>query len=172
MNNNSLLRILFKFIIIWLLQIVVLKQIQFWIGPYHYEVFVYPLFILLLPAGMQINLLLIVAFATGLIMDGTYNSLGVHASSSLLLAFSRSRILNWVIPRGMDESAAPSLKRLKLSPFLRYVAVALLLYLVFYYSMVFFAPAFFVDIIVKSLLSFVVSMIFILILSGILNGLD
>jgi hypothetical protein len=172
MNNNSLLRIVFKFIIIWLLQIVVLKQIQFWIGPYHYEVFVYPLFILLLPAGMQINLLLIVAFTTGLIMDGTYNSLGVHASSSLLLAFCRSRILNWVIPRGMDESAAPSLKRLKLLPFLRYVAVALLLYLVFYYSMVFFAPAFFVDIIVKSLLSFVVSMIFILILSGILNGLD
>lgn len=172
MNNNSLLRILFKFIIIWLLQIVVLKQIQFWIGSYHYEVFVYPLFILLLPAGIQVNLLLIVAFAAGLIMDGTYNTFGVHTSSSLLLAFCRSRILNWVIPRGMDENAAPSLKRLKLLPFLRYIAVSLLLYLVFYYSMVFFAPAFFVDIIVKSLLSFVVSIIFILILSGILNGLD
>jgi hypothetical protein len=172
MNNNSLLRILFKFIIIWLLQIVVLKQIQFWIGPYHYEVFVYPLFILLLPAGMQINLLLIIAFAAGLIIDGTYNTLGVHTSSSLLLVFWRSNILEWVIPRGMDDNATPSMKRLKFLPFLRYVAVALLLYLVFYYSMVFFAPAFFVDIIVKSLLSFVVSMIFILILSGILNGLD
>ena len=154
-------------------QIVVLKQIQFLpIGSYHYEAFVYPLFILLLPFGMNVNLMMLIAFFTGLIIDGSYNTFGVHAASSLVLAVSRKRILNWVIPKGMNEDMVPSFQRLKFFLFLRYAALSLLVYLAFYYSMVFFAPVYFIDIMVKTLLSFIFSIFFTLILAAVLSGLD
>lgn len=173
MNSSSILRISLKFIIIWVLQIVVLKQIQFLpIGPYYYEAFVYPLFILLLPFGMHINSVMLIAFFSGLLIDASYNTLGVHTSSAVVLAFLRPSILELVLPRGMDETLTPSLGRLKFLPFLRYVTYSLLLYLVFYYSMAFFSHVFLLSIVVKSLLSFIVSVFFTLILAGILNGLD
>lgn len=173
MNGSSILRILLKFVIIWVIQIVVLKQMQFWpLGQYHYEAFVYPLFILLLPYGMHINFLMITAFGAGLIIDASYNTLGIHTASSLVLAFWRSSFLELVLPRGMDENLVPSLTRLNFFPFLRYTAYSLILYLVFYYSMVHFSHVFFIAVVVKSLLSFVVSLFFTLILAGILTGLD
>lgn len=173
MNSSSILLTLLKFFIIWVVQIVVLKQMQFWpVGAYHYEAFVYPLFILLLPYGMQINLLMIIAFFSGLVVDASYNTLGVHTLSSIVLAFWRSSFLELVIPRGMDENLVPSLGRLNFFPFMRYAAYSLLLYLIFYYAMVHFSHVFFIAIVVKSLLSFVVSLFFTLILAGILNALD
>lgn len=173
MNSSSILRISLKFIIIWILQIVVLKQVQFWpLGPYHYEAFVFPLFILLLPFGMQINLVMLIAFFSGLIIDASYNTFGVHAASAVVMAFWRGSFLELVLPRGMDAGLTPSMARLKFLPFLRYVTFSLLVYLVFYYSMVLFSPVFLVSIVVKSLLSFIVSIFFTLILAGILNGLD
>ena len=173
MNSSSILRNSLKFIIIWILQIVVLKQVQFLpLGPYYYEAFVYPLFILLLPFGMHINRLMLIAFFSGLMIDASYNTMGVHAGSAVVLAFFRPSILGLVLARGMDESLTPSLARLKFLPFLRYIAYSLLLYLVFYHSMVFFSHVFLLSIIVKSLLSFIVSVFFTLILAGILNGLD
>ena len=173
MNNSSTLRISLKFIIIWILQIVVLKQIQFLpLGPYYYEAFVFPLFILLLPFGMHLNRVMLLAFFSGLLIDASYNTLGVHAISAVILAYWRPSILELVLPRGMDENLTPSLARLKFWPFLRYVAFSLLLYLPFYYSMAFFSHVFLLSIVVKSLLSFIVSVFFTLILAGILNGLD
>jgi hypothetical protein len=173
MNSSSVVNIALKFIIIWVIQIVVLKQFQFpALGPYYYEAFVYPLFILLMPAGMHINLLLLLAFGSGLIIDAAYNTLGVHAACALILAFSRNTILGLVFPRGVDENLVPALKRLKFYPFFRYTAFALLLYLFRYYSMTLFSPVYLLAIVVKTLLSFVVSIIFTLILAGILNGLD
>ena len=173
MDSSSILRISLKFIIIWVLQIVVLKQIQFLpLGPYYYEAFVYPLFILLLPFGMHINSVMLIAFFSGLLIDASYNTLGVHTASAVVLAFWRPSILELVLPRGMDETLTPSLGRLKFLPFLRYVAYSLLLYVVFYYSMVFFSHVFLLSIVVKSLLSFLVSVFFTLILAGILSGLD
>lgn len=173
MNGSSILRTLLKFFIIWVVQIVVLKQMLFWpLGIYHYEAFVYPLFILLLPYGMHINVLMIIAFFAGLTIDASYNTLGVHTASSVVLAFWRSSFLELVLPRGMDENLAPSMGKLNFLPFTRYVAFSLLLYLVFYYAMVHFSHLFIVEIIVKSLLSFVVSLFFTLILAGILNALD
>jgi len=173
MNGSSILRTFLKFFIIWVAQIVVLKQMQFWpLGTYHYEAFVYPLFILLLPYGMHINVLMIIAFFSGLTIDASYNTLGVHTASSVVLAFWRSSFLELVLPRGMDDNLVPSMGRLNFFPFTRYVAFSLLLYLVFYYAMVHFSHIFFVAIVVKSLLSFVVSLFFTLILAGILNAFD
>jgi hypothetical protein len=173
MNSSSTLRISLKFIIIWILQIIVLKQVQFLpLGPYYYEAFVYPLFILLLPFGMHVNRLMLIAFFSGLLIDASYNTLGVHTASAVVLAFARPYILALVLPRGIDEAFTPSLGRLKFLPFLRYVIYAFLVYLPFYYTMVFFSHVFIVEIIVKSLLSFIVSVFFTLILAGILNGLD
>lgn len=173
MNGSSILRTFLKFFIIWVVQIVVLKQMQFWpLGTYHYEAFVYPLFILLLPYGMHINVLMIIAFFSGLTIDASYNTLGVHAASSVVLAFWRSSFLELVLPRGMDDNLVPSMGRLNFFPFTRYVTFSLLLYLVFYYAMVHFSHIFFLAIVVKSLLSFVVSLFFTLILAGILNAFD
>lgn len=173
MNGSSILNTLLKFAIIWVAQIIVLKQIQFLpLGPFYYQAFVFPLFILLLPFGMRPNVLMLIAFFSGLVIDASYNTLGVHAASALVLAFWRSSILEIVLPKGMDENLVPSLRRLNFFPFLRYAAISLLLYLVIYYSMVFFSHVYFVEIIVKSLLSFIVSVFFTLILAGILSGFD
>ncbi len=79
-----------RFLIIIGIQVLILNQIRFsgFITPY-----LYPLFILLLPFNTKGYTLLLTAFFTGLVVDMFSDSLGMHASATVLMAFLRP----WVI---------------------------------------------------------------------------
>jgi len=86
-----------NFLIIMALQLLVFNNIFFmgYINPY-----IYLMFILLLPLNKSNkNWLLLLAFATGIIMDSFQNSMGIHAFSCVLIMYLKTPILLNLIPQ-------------------------------------------------------------------------
>ena len=90
--------------------------------------FVYVYFILALDKEVDRNTLMLLAFALGLVVDVFCNTPGVNAGASVLLAFSRERLLRLFVPREEFENFEPSIRSTGIWPFLRYVIVAVLLH--------------------------------------------
>lgn len=59
--------------------------------------------ILLLPITLNPVRVLLFAFVVGFSIDIFHSSPGIHAASSLLLAFFRASFLNWMVPAGGYE---------------------------------------------------------------------
>lgn len=71
--------------------------------------FVYVAYILLLPMETNSLPLMILAFILGLFVDMFYNSLGIHASSLVVVAYLRNYWLGVITPQGgYDTGSAPT----------------------------------------------------------------
>ena len=68
------------------------------------------------------------AFALGLMVDVFCNTPGVNAGASVLLAFTRARLLRMFMPREEYENFEPGIRTMGVWPFLRYAFVAVLLH--------------------------------------------
>lgn len=173
MSNPILINTL-RFVFLVLFQVLVLKQLVIGpIGPYSMDVIVFPLFILLLPVRTTRELLLLLGFVTGILVDMFYDSWGVHASACVFLAFARPAILRQLEPKGgYNVNYGLTIQRYKMPWFLRYCALSMALYLAFYFSMQVFTPVYILEILVKTILGFIASFIFSLILMLIFNPMD
>ena len=169
--NNPLIANIVRFISLLLFQVLVLKGIS--IGGknlYYSHIMVYPLFIILLPIKTSRSAVLILAFFMGLSVDVFYNTLGFHASALVFMAFFRSRILTKMEPREKyNINFAPTKKRMGFGWFIQYAGIMLILHLFIYYSVDAFSFMHFGDLLLKTLFSFISSMIFILMLVVIFN---
>jgi hypothetical protein len=124
--NNPWFKYPFRFVALVLLQVLVLNNIN--LGGYIHPS-VYILFILLLPVRMNKNLVLFIAFFTGLSIDYFGNTLGLHAGASVLLAFARPGVLNLFFkPIDFGKSDEPNLKKIGLSGFARYTFILVILH--------------------------------------------
>ena len=104
---NSVLRFVVIFILLILLQVLLFNNIQFsgYVNPY-----VYLMFILLLPFEIPPWLLLLLSFATGMLIDLFSGSPGMHSSATLLTGFVRPYVLRIISPRdGYEASLNPSM---------------------------------------------------------------
>lgn len=104
-----------------LLQVLVLNQMNLggYINPY-----VYVLFIILLPVQINKSTLLLLAFLTGLTIDLFGNTLGLHASATVLLAYARPGILRLFFQNlEFSEEEEPNISKLKPGGFLKYTLV-------------------------------------------------
>ncbi|MBT3173673.1 MAG: rod shape-determining protein MreD [Lentimicrobiaceae bacterium] len=90
MNNVVVLNIV-RFLSLGLAQILIFNNMS--LGSY-INPSVYVLFIILLPARINGSLLLIVSFMAGLTMDYFTNSMGLHASVCVAIAFMRPSIIS------------------------------------------------------------------------------
>jgi rod shape-determining protein MreD len=83
---NSIFRYGLIFVLLILLQVLLFNNIQFsgYINPY-----IYVMFILLLPVEIPAWLMLLLSFATGVIIDYFSGSPGVHSSATVLAGFVR-----------------------------------------------------------------------------------
>ncbi|MCX6291405.1 MAG: rod shape-determining protein MreD [Bacteroidetes bacterium] len=99
---------IFRFLFLVIIQVLVLNHIQWsgFVNPY-----IYVMFILMLPYETPKWLLLLTAFVTGLTMDMFGNSGAIHAAATVLMAFSRPRVLQLIAPRDGYETET------KLTPF-------------------------------------------------------
>lgn len=100
---NNILR----FVFLILLQVLVLNNIEFsgLINPY-----LYVLFILLLPFEIPNWVLLFIGLITGLCIDVFTDTLGLHASATVFMAFIRSILLSFMSPReGYETGTSPKL---------------------------------------------------------------
>lgn len=114
----------FQFIVLLLLQVLVLNNIQFssFINP-----FLYVVFILWLPFETPKWMLMIIAFFTGLTIDVFSNTLGMHTSACVFLAFCRPFFVGVFAPRdGYEVNHRPSVQDLGLGWFFKYAAILVL----------------------------------------------
>lgn len=84
--------------------------------------FIYIACILLLPNEFSMTWLLLTAFVTGIIIDTFYNTLGMHAAATVLMAYCRPLIVSRQIDvPGVESRVSFSMKELGVGQFFRYV---------------------------------------------------
>jgi len=107
------------------LQIFLLDNIQFlgYITP-----MIYVLFILSLPVRFPRSLLLLLAFAMGLIIDIFSNTLGIHAFATVFVAFMRNPVINIFTSIDEGNNPTPSFHSFGVGAYVRYVITIVLLH--------------------------------------------
>ena len=99
MNSSVVYANLWRFLLYFLFQIIVCRRVDLSIGTFDYiHLLVYPLPVLMLPMKTPRALTLIIAFVYGMLIDGFYNSPGVHASALVFTAYIKSIILPYIKP--------------------------------------------------------------------------
>ncbi len=129
MTANLLFKNIFIFILLVMFQVLVLNNIQ--ISNLGITPYMYVLFIVLLPFETQSWLTLIFAFVLGFIIDIFEDTPGVHASATLVMAFSRPLVLNILQPR--DGYEAGTLPRIKFMGFYWFVKYTVMLIFVHHF---------------------------------------
>lgn len=153
-----------RFILILLFQVLVCKGINLNQGSFQYfHVLFYPIAILLLPVDMPKPYVLLSAFVLGIMVDIFYDSLGVHASASVFLAYARSYILRILEPRGGYSVKTMGLGNMEFYWFISYLSISMVIFLAVYFSMDAFSFVYFGRIVLNTLFSFILSVSLILI---------
>jgi hypothetical protein len=159
---NSALRFGLIFILLILLQVLLFNNIQFsgYVNPY-----VYIMFILLLPVEIPSWLLLILSFATGLIIDFFSSSPGMHTFATVLTGFVRPYVLRVVSPRdGYESGADPSMFVYGFRWFLSYAILMVLIHHITLFYIEVFRFADFFRTMFRVILSTIFSVAFILLI--------
>ena len=110
-----------RFVILVLFQVLVLNNVQFsgFVNP-----FMYVLFILLLPFETPRWVLLVSGFVLGLSIDIFSNTLGLHTSATLFMAFLRPYVLQVISPRdGYETGTYPRVFYYGITWFLKYAII-------------------------------------------------
>lgn len=119
---NEVLKNIARFVVLVLLQGLILNSVNLWDGmaiPY-----LYILFLLMLPFETPRWLELLIGLVLGLTIDMFTNTIGMHASACVLIAYIRPLYLKAIAPRDDYEfGQRPSIQDLGLSWFLKYAIV-------------------------------------------------
>lgn len=100
---RALPSILFRFVILLLVQAFVLNNVSFGSWSPYVNGFLYVLFVMLLPYEFPRALQLVLSFALGLCLDAFTDTYGIHASALTLVAFVRPAILNMLASKDEYE---------------------------------------------------------------------
>jgi len=153
------IRHIIRIVILILLQGLVFQRIEVAGHSFNYfSLLVYPVGLMLLPVKMSRLSLVLLGFVVGLAVDLFYSSLGVHASACVFMMFMRPYIMQVLEPRGgysVNDTPTPS--SFGLNWFIRYSAIMLGLFLIFYFSVEVFTFAMFGQILLKAVSSFLLS---------------
>ena len=135
MSSKIILINLLRWLVLLFVQIFLLRNIGF----YNLSTpFIYILFILLLPFNVPNLLLYIFAFVTGLTIDAFYDTLGVHTSACVALAFVRILFISVSLNREAVDEPEPSLGNMGFRWFTLYSILCILAH----HLVVFFLEAF------------------------------
>lgn len=100
--------------------------------------FLYIYIVLVADRNTDRNLLMLIAFIVGLVVDVFSNTPGVNAAASVLFAFLRPWLLRLFSPRDEFDNFEPGIHSLGFWSFVRYTIVSLLIH----HAAVFFLEAF------------------------------
>jgi hypothetical protein len=170
MNNLVVINII-RFIFFFLIQILLFKRLSSgWEGWIYVNVLIYPLFLFLLPLSTPKPLMVFLGFVIGLAVDVGYGTYGVNAGASVFTAYLRSYVLNWTEPReGYAVNASPNINQLGGAWFFRYAGILMLVHTFIYFCIDAFSPVFILDILAKTIYTFIFSMLGVLIVMFLFN---
>lgn len=163
MNNVYTVNTL-RFFLLLLVQGLVLK----FVGFQNIQIFIYPIFIMLLPLEIPHGLLVFLGFLMGISIDIFYDTYGLHAAVMVMLSFARPLICGLMEPRGGFEVGQTLTKHsLGFRWFFRYSAVMSLLHLLLTTFLEELSLSWFV--LARVLLGFILSMLLIILYQFIFN---
>ncbi len=117
-------RNIIRFLALLLVQILIFNNIE--IGGYIIP-YIYILFIILLPFETPAWITLILAFILGLLVDIFCETLGMHTSATVFMAFLRPYILSYFAPRdGYESGSYPRVFYYGLPWFIKYALLMVL----------------------------------------------
>lgn len=118
---NSFIKNSIRFVLFLLIQVVILKEVP----PVHQFItpYLYFLFILWLPFGINRLSITILGFILGFVLDLFSNTPGLHAAACGLMAYIRPSILNLLLAQEASEEVhkEPSVGTMGWGPYLFYV---------------------------------------------------
>jgi rod shape-determining protein MreD len=157
---NFIYKNISRFIILVLIQILILNNIQFsvYVNP-----FIYILFILLMPFETPNWLILLSGFLLGMTIDLFSNTIGMHASATVFMAFLRPYVLKLLEPReGYEPGTFPRLYYFGFSWFLSYSVILVSFHHLFLFYIEVFRFADFFSTLIRVIFSTLFSMVIII----------
>ena len=118
---DRLPRNIIRFLALFLVQVLIFNNIEIggYINPY-----IYILFIILLPFETPAWITLSLAFLMGLLVDIFSETLGMHTSATVFMAFLRPYILSYFAPRdGYESGSYPRIFYYGLPWFIKYATL-------------------------------------------------
>jgi len=162
MSINILLRNIWRFIALVLVQVFIFNNIH--LTGYGLVPVIYILYIILLPFETPNWLVIILAFLIGLSIDIFSDTLGLNAASSVLIAFIRPGILNYLAPRDDYEIGSfPRIYYQGVMWFLKYASSLVVIHQIAYYFLESFSFENFFIILFKIFIASIISLMFIII---------
>jgi hypothetical protein len=126
---------IFSFFIYLALQILLMKNVVLFHTAF---CFIYIAYLLFLPVEINPLLLMALGFLMGFVIDIFYDSLGMHASASVLIMYLRNYWLNLITPQGgYDSNTTPTLAMNGMQWFMVYAVPLIFLH----HSILFFIEA-------------------------------
>ncbi|HPK08699.1 MAG TPA: hypothetical protein PK147_01290 [Saprospiraceae bacterium] len=161
----NFVKLLIRAAVLIAIQVLLLKRISFSLGDFSYvHFFIYPLFILLLPFNQSRTLYLILGFILGLTIDMFYNTPGVHAAATVLMAYLREPILNWIAPyQGYPADATPTIAKMGLVWFFSYSSTLMFIHLFMFFFMESFSFIYIFEIMLNTFFSLIGSELIIMV---------
>lgn len=163
--NNSIIKNIIRALGFILIQVLVLRRINIGGPSFNYvSLLIYPTILILLPLRISKIPLLLIGFSIGLIVDFFYDSPGVHAATCVFICFIRPFILNVLTPRSgynVGYELVPS--RYGYDWFFKYAGIILFIHLFVYFSLLLFSPVYIAQIFTRTIISFLFTLLFILI---------
>jgi hypothetical protein len=162
MTAQTILNNVVRFFLLAALQVIVFNQISWgWGGRALLFVFVYPLFVALLPLRMPRPAVILVAFLLGFAIDIFSETLGLHAGALTFTAYCRPFILSLLQPRdGYPIKANPVRSDLGTAWLVGYLAGMLCVHLLAFFLLQTFSLYFAGEILTKTLLTLPASLVF------------
>lgn len=125
MNSRTILINIFRWVVLLFVQVFLLRNLNY----YNLSTpFIYILFILVLPFRTPNLLLFLLAFGTGLTLDAFYDTLGVHTSACVALAFVRILFISVSVNRDSFDEPEPSLGNMGFKWFTLYAVLGILVH--------------------------------------------
>lgn len=157
-----------RFIAIILIQGVILKTASMSDPFQKLDIYVYPIFILMLPFVTPHWLIQLLGFVLGITIDAFYNTYGIHTFVAVLTSFIRPYLIFAMSPRGgVDDSHHPTIASMGKDWFFQYTGIAMLIHLTVLFLIL--GLGFNLDIFIRLIYSFVVGMFLIFIYMYLLN---
>lgn len=123
----------------------------------------YILFILLFPVNGNKNLLLISSFLLGLFIDMFCNSAGIHALASLILAFIRPSLFRFSFGLSYEYQTVKIADKLSTER-ITFILLSIFIHHLFIFTFELFSISLFIDIMVRTLLTSLYTLIFCLLI--------
>ena len=152
---------IFRFVLLYFIQVLVLRNVSLNPeGSNYIHLYIYPLFLALLPLRMAHWSLLLIGFGTGLAVDAFYGAWGLHTAASVFTGYIRPYLVRIFEPtNGYTAKGKVGFNALGMGWYVRYTGALLLLHLLFYFSVEAFSIYYLSEILIRTVLSFAVSMV-------------